>query len=91
MTDYQIVDPAPERVFLVGAEARGSRPLIGMTDSLTELALLADTAGMEVVGQANSFTMGACLTCHRNPHERLPNAKEINAQPGPDNCSTCHR
>ena len=50
-----------------------------------------DIKSMEVVGQANSFTMGACLNCHRNPHERLPNAKEINAQPGPDNCSTCHR
>jgi hypothetical protein len=50
-----------------------------------------DIKSMEVVGQANSFTMGACLNCHRNPHERLPNAKEINAQTGPDNCSACHR
>lgn len=40
-----------ERVLLVGAEVRGSRPLLSLDDSLKELALLADTAGMEVVGQ----------------------------------------
>ena len=50
-----------------------------------------DIKSMEVVGQVNSFNMGACLKCHRNPHERLPNAKEINAQNGPENCSACHR
>lgn len=44
---------------------------------------------MEVVGQVNSFTMGACLTCHRNAHENLPNLKEINN--GPVNCAACHR
>ncbi|MCC6803934.1 MAG: GTPase HflX [Anaerolineae bacterium] len=40
-----------ERVLLVGLELRRSRPLLNVEDSLTELALLADTAGMEVVGQ----------------------------------------
>lgn len=42
----------PEKAFLVAAMVRGSRPLLSMEDSLNELALLADTAGMEVVGQA---------------------------------------
>jgi GTP-binding protein HflX len=46
------VKPEPERVFLVGVAVRGSRPLLSMGDSLNELALLASTAGMEVVGQA---------------------------------------
>lgn len=42
----------PEKAFLVAAVVRGSRPLLNMQDSLKELALLADTAGMTVVGQA---------------------------------------
>ncbi|MEP7286884.1 MAG: GTPase HflX [Chloroflexota bacterium] len=41
-----------ERGFLVGADVRGSRPLIPLESSLDELALLADTAGIEVVGRA---------------------------------------
>ncbi|HEY1408753.1 MAG TPA: GTPase HflX [Promineifilum sp.] len=40
-----------ERAFLVGAELRDSRPLLPVEDSLEELALLADTAGLDVVGQ----------------------------------------
>ena len=39
------------RAFLVGVEVRGQRPLMGVEDSLTELALLADTAGLQVIGQ----------------------------------------
>lgn len=39
-----------EKAFLVGAELRGSRPLLSLEDSLSELGLLADTAGMTVVG-----------------------------------------
>ena len=42
-----------ERAFLVGAVVKGSRPLLAMSDSLDELALLADTAGMEVCGRAS--------------------------------------
>ncbi len=41
-----------ERGFLVGASARRSRPLIHIDESLDELALLADTAGIKVVGRA---------------------------------------
>lgn len=40
-----------ERAYLAGAEVRGTRPLLNLEDSLRELALLADTAGMTVVGQ----------------------------------------
>ncbi len=41
-----------ERTFLVGVEIRGQDDLLSLDDSLTELALLADTAGLNVVGQA---------------------------------------
>jgi GTP-binding protein HflX len=40
-----------ERAFLVGVEVHGDRPLLGVEDSLAELALLADTAGLQVVGE----------------------------------------
>jgi GTP-binding protein HflX len=49
---HQIVNDEPERAFLVGASVRGTRLLLSVEDSLKELALLADTAGMVVVGQA---------------------------------------
>lgn len=39
------------RAFLVGLELRGRPGLLDVEDSLHELALLADTAGIEVVGQ----------------------------------------
>jgi GTPase len=52
MSNHQIVNNDLERAFLVGAGLRTSRPLLSMEDSLKELALLADTAGMIVVGQA---------------------------------------
>ncbi len=41
-----------ERAFLVGAEIRGKEALLPLEDSLNELALLAETAGLRVVGQA---------------------------------------
>jgi len=40
-----------ERAFLVGIEIRGQHALLGVDDSLSELALLADTAGLQVVGE----------------------------------------
>ena len=43
----------PERAFLVGAAIKGGHPLLGIEDSLDELALLAETAGMEVCGRAS--------------------------------------
>lgn len=44
--------PPRERAFLVGVDIYGQPNLLSMTDSLVELELLADTAGLEVVGQA---------------------------------------
>jgi GTP-binding protein HflX len=43
--------PPRERAFLVGAEIRQQKYLLSLEDSLTELALLSDTAGLEVVGE----------------------------------------
>jgi len=39
-----------ERTYLVGIGIKGGRPLLSVDESLEELALLAETAGMEVVG-----------------------------------------
>ncbi len=41
-----------ERAFLVGVEVRGQENLLVLEDSLTELALLSKTAGLQVVGNA---------------------------------------
>lgn len=40
-----------ERAFLVGAKVWGQEELLSVDDSLNELSLLADTAGLDVVGQ----------------------------------------
>ncbi len=44
--------PPRERAFLVGVEIRSDPGLLSMEDSLDELELLADTAGLDVVGSA---------------------------------------
>ena len=41
----------PERALLVGVELRGSKNVLSLDGSLKELALLADTAGLSVVGE----------------------------------------
>ncbi|MDD2922515.1 MAG: GTPase HflX [Anaerolineales bacterium] len=43
--------PPRERAFLVGAEIRGAKQQLSLEGSLAELALLADTAGVDVVGE----------------------------------------
>ena len=48
----ELTERPRERSFLVGVELRGRDDLLSLDDSLTELALLADTAGLNVVGQA---------------------------------------
>jgi GTP-binding protein HflX len=48
---HTIQSDEPELAYLVGVGLRNSRPLLPLHDSLEELALLADTAGMRVVGQ----------------------------------------
>lgn len=43
--------PPRERAFMVGIDLRSQPSLMTMEDSLAELALLADTAGLELVGE----------------------------------------
>lgn len=43
--------PPRERAFLVGVEIYQEKSLLSLEDSLSELALLADTAGLDVVGE----------------------------------------
>jgi len=40
-----------EKAFLVGVDLFQQKPLLPLEDSLTELALLADTSGLEVIGE----------------------------------------
>jgi GTP-binding protein HflX len=46
----QPTTPPRERAFLVGAEIYGQRHLLSLEDSLSELAQLSETAGLDVVG-----------------------------------------
>lgn len=46
---------------------------------------------MEKVGQLKSFTMGSCLNCHRNAHDKMPYFKVEEINNGPDYCWACHR
>lgn len=43
--------PPRERAFLVGVELRSEPSILPLDDSLAELSLLADTAGLEIVGE----------------------------------------
>jgi GTP-binding protein HflX len=45
-------NPPRERAFLIGVELRNDENLLQVDDSLNELSLLADTAGLDEVGQA---------------------------------------
>ena len=47
----QPTTPPRERAFLVGVEIYGKKQHLTLDDSLAELALLADTAGVDVVGE----------------------------------------
>jgi GTP-binding protein HflX len=51
MTQHDVLLQQRERAFLVGLGMRSSHPLMSIEDSLEELTLLADTAGMDIVGQ----------------------------------------
>lgn len=57
--------PKIERAYLVGVHVRGTEAALDLDNSLTELALLAETAGMEVVGQTtqtlNSIVPGTFI------------------------------
>ena len=43
--------PPRERAFLVGVDLYQQKMLLPLEDSLTELSLLADTSGLDVVGE----------------------------------------
>ena len=47
----QPTTPPRERAFLAGVELHDNKQLLSLEDSLAELALLADTAGVDVVGE----------------------------------------
>src|SRR5829696_170721 len=47
----QFTTPPRERAFLVGVDLFQQRSFLSLEDSLTELALLSDTSGLEVVGE----------------------------------------
>src|SRR5574339_1306347 len=47
----QLTNGPRERAFLVGVDLYQQRSFLPLEDSLTELALLADTSGLEVVGE----------------------------------------
>ncbi|MFW5709518.1 MAG: GTPase HflX, partial [Chloroflexota bacterium] len=55
MKEYYEPEALVEKAFLVGLGVRGSQPLLSVDDSLKELALLADTAGMEVIGATSQI------------------------------------
>ncbi len=48
----ELTSPPRERAFLVGIELHSHPGLLSVDESLAELALLAETAGLEVVGEA---------------------------------------
>ncbi len=45
---------------------------------------------MEKIQQVQRFTMGACLDCHRKPHEKMPELAGV-VNKGPEFCGACHR
>lgn len=51
-----------------------------------------DVQNMDKIAQVSSFTMGACLDCHRNP-EQIKDFEKIknSLNKGPEYCSACHR
>ena len=51
MREFFDPEEITEAAYLVGIGIRGSDPLLSVEDSLDELALLAETAGMDVVGR----------------------------------------
>jgi len=52
MKSPELTERPQERAYLVGVELRGNRGLLTVEESLSELSLLAKTAGLVVVGEA---------------------------------------
>jgi GTPase len=53
--NLQLSNLEQETAFLVGAQIRGEKQVLSLDESLEELAMLADTAGLEVLGQATQM------------------------------------
>src|SRR5512140_3364935 len=68
-TTPQPTTPPRERVFLVGVEVFGEENPLPLEDSLTELALLSDTDGLEVVGEMTQ------KVSHPNPETFIGSGK----------------
>ncbi len=51
--NLKLTNQRKERAFLVGVEIKNEPSLLSLSDSLEELALLADTAGLEIVGETS--------------------------------------
>ncbi len=67
--------PPRERAFMVGVELRSQPSLLTLEDSLDELALLSETAGLEVVGEATQ----RLDTPHPEPYIGSGKVEEIKA------------
>jgi len=52
---FQVENPNIEKAVLVGAQLRGTYPVLSLDESLEELAMLADTAGIEVIGRVKQM------------------------------------
>ena len=64
----QPTTPPRERAFLVGVELFKEKNFLTLEDSLTELALLSDTSGLDVVGE---LTKGVEFLFRKNQGEEL--------------------
>ena len=63
----QPTNPPRERAFLVGAEIHGRKQILSLEDSLAELALLADTAGVDVLGELTQKLHAPNLSTYIGP------------------------
>lgn len=80
---HQIVNQQPEKAFLVGVQVRGSHPLLSLDESLEELSMLAETAGMDVVGNATQILNSIDASTYIGSgkvQEVIESIKEIGAQ-----------
>lgn len=51
--DFQTNNNQPEKAFLVGVAVRGTHTVLSLRESIQELGMLAETAGMQVIGSTS--------------------------------------
>lgn len=51
--DFQINNNQPEKAYLVGVTIRGTHSILSLPESIQELGMLAETAGMQVIGSTS--------------------------------------